>query len=350
MYVVEENLIMQRRVSIKDVAREAGVSIGTVSNTLNRPNLVSPSTRSRVQETIHALGFVRTEGARQLHGLPSPVVAVVVPQGADPFGAELTHEVEKVAAEISLGVMVHSDTPDDASRARYASFLAAQRVLGVVVAVETDTDQVLTALRDYGLPCVTAGEDHGASLGYAVHTDDVAGARTVVQHLLQLGHEFIAYLDGPATQRSRRRATGVAMALRAPGVAPRQELGLQAHALTVDAGREAARVLLGLRQRPTAVFCGDDRLALGVLQCLYEAGVSVPEDMALIGYGDSIHSATAAVPLTSVSRSVPEIARHAIRMLAVEGAPHLQDSADECAVVQPKLVVRRSSLRTVIHH
>ncbi len=337
---------MQRRVSIKDVAREAGVSIGTVSNAMNRPNLVAPSTRMRVQEAIRALGFVRTEGARQLHGLPSPVVAVVVPRVTDPFGAALTHEVEKAATELGLGVMVHSDTRDRDSLARYAALLAAQRILGVVVGANTDIDQVVAALRNHGLPCVTAGEDQGEGPGCAVHTDDAVGARIAMQHLFQLGHEFIAYVDGPDTWRSRRRAQGVATALRAVGTARQPGLGLQAHGVAVEAGKGAARRLLGLRQRPSAVFCGDDRLALGVLQCLYEAGVRVPEDMALVGYGDSIHASTAAVPLTSVSRPVPEIAQQAIRILVGGETSQRGDPADERIVIQPKLVVRRSSLHT----
>ncbi|MGW2515260.1 LacI family DNA-binding transcriptional regulator [Streptomyces scopuliridis] len=262
----------------------------------------------------------------------------------DPFGAALAQEVEKAATELGLGVMVHSDTRDEDALDRYASLLAAQRILGVVVAVATGADQMVSVLRNYGLPHVTVGDDHAEEPGCVVRTDDLVGAHMAMQHVLQLGHEVIAYMDGTDSQQSRCRAQGVAMALRAVNAAPRQALCVQVDVVDVSAGKQAARLLLGLRHRPSAIFCGDDRLALGVLQCLYEADVRVPEDMALVGYGDSGHASTAAVPLTSVSRQVPELARQAIRLLAREEASHDGALVDEHVVIRPKLVVRRTSL------
>ncbi|MFF0224226.1 LacI family DNA-binding transcriptional regulator [Streptomyces sp. NPDC004629] len=335
---------MQRRVTIRDVAREAGVSIATVSNVLNRPGIVAAATRMRVQDAIDALEFVRTEGARQLHGLSAPVIAVMLPETAAPSGVELTRGVEQEATGLGLGVLIHSGRQEHAQPARYVNFLAAQRIHGVVLMAGDRIDHAAKALHERGLPSVIVDDHHPRDAACSLETDDAAGASDAVRHLLAQGHRTIAYVDGPASRRSQHRLQAVTQAYCATGATGAGSLTVRADALTCEAGRQAADGLLAGPRRPTAVLCADVALASGVLQALYEAGLRVPDDMAVVGFDDGVHGASAVVPLTTVQRPMAEMGRQAVRMLLRKTAAPLAHE-HEHLVMRPELVVRGSSQR-----
>ncbi|MER6523862.1 LacI family DNA-binding transcriptional regulator [Streptomyces sp. NPDC001508] len=333
---------MQRRVTIRDVAREAGVSIATVSNVLNRPGIVAAATRIRVQDAIDALEFVRTEGARQLHGLSAPVIAVMMPETAAPSGVELTRGVEQEATGLGLGVMIHSGREEQAAPARYVNFLAAQGVHGVVLMAGDRTDQAAKALHERGLPVVIVDDHRPRVSACSLRMDDAAGAADAVRHLLERGHRTIAYVDGPASSRSQHRLQAVTQAQCATGATAAGSLTVRADALTCEAGRQAADGLLAGPSRPTAVLCADVALASGVFQALHHAGLRAPDDMAVVGFDDGMHGASAVVPLTTVQRPVAEMGRQAVRMLLRETAtPSTHEH--EHLVMRPELVVRESS-------
>lgn len=332
------------RVGIKDVAREAGVSLGTVSNVLNRPEMVAEATRTRVLEVIDTLGYVRAEGARQLRGWASRVIALMVLDIVNPFFTALAAGVEQAAREADLGVMVCTGAHDPAEAARYLSLITSHQVRGAVITAGEGTDRTVAAFRRNAVPFVVADRSAPWTEACSVGIDDVAGGHAAAGHLIAQGHRSLVYVGGPETlPQVGDRRRGALRALGLAGLPATALLELPCRTLTVDAGKDAGHRVLGLPQRPTAVFCANDLLALGVLQALYEAGLKVPEDIAVVGYDDIEFAASAVVPLTSVRRPAVAMGRRAGRLL-------VEDTADGLAhehahiVLQPELVVRRSTM------
>ncbi|MEH0401937.1 LacI family DNA-binding transcriptional regulator [[Kitasatospora] papulosa] len=337
--------VARRRVGIKDVAREADVSLGTVSNVLNRPELVAGPTRARVLAIIDSLGYVRTEGARQLHGWAARVLAVLVPDLAHPYFTALAIGVEQAAREADLGVMVctGNGTRDLKEEARHLSLITSRQIRGAVLASGESVGRTMAAFQRNAVPFVVADQSGPQPGACSVGIDDVAGGHAAVRHLIDQGHRSIAYVSGPDLQQVRDRRRGAVNAVTQAGLQLTALRELACADLTVGAGKDAGHRVLGLPHRPSAVFCANDLLALGVLQALYEAGLKVPEDVAVVGYDDIEFAASAVVPLTSVRRPAVAMGRHAGRLLVEETT---RGSGHEHAhvVLQPELVVRRSTL------
>jgi LacI family transcriptional regulator len=328
-------------VSIRHVAERAGVSVATVSNAINRPDRVSPSTRSRVQAAIEELGYVRSESARQLRAGSSRLVALLVLDIGNPFFVDVGRGVEDAIREQGLGVMLCNSDQDAEAESLYLSLFAEQRVRGALI---TPTDPAnLDAFRRQGIPHVLVDRVLDRTDGCSVSVDDVTGGELAVQHLVGTGHTRVAYVSGPEhLPQCRDRRLGAERALTAAGLDAGALTVIEVPALDAAAGRDAGARLLGHPQRPTAVFCANDLLALGVLQSVFGAGVRVPEDLALVGYDDIEFAAAAAVPLTSVRQPAFRIGRSAAQLLLEETSGEQHEH--ERVVYEPELVVRRSSL------
>ncbi|MFR9731740.1 LacI family DNA-binding transcriptional regulator [Saccharopolyspora sp. MS10] len=332
-------------VSIKDVAERAGVSVATVSNSLNRPDRVSVSTRARVLAVIEELGYVRSESARQLRAGHSRMLALLVLDMANPFFVDVARGVEAVAREEGLGVMLCNSGQDPEAEALYLSLFAEQRVRGVLVTPADVTGANLDSLRRQGIPSVFVDRKVSSEQACSVAVDDVAGGALAVRHLVERGHRRIGFLTGPASlPQCRDRRAGALAALREAGLDEEALSVLEVPALDVASGRDAGERLLGLPSAPTAVFCANDLLALGLLQALFAAGVRVPEEVSLVGYDDIEFAAAAAVPLTSVRQPAFRIGRKAAELVLDEtdrdrAAGHVHQQV----IYEPELVVRRSS-------
>ncbi|GAB2752551.1 LacI family DNA-binding transcriptional regulator [Salinifilum aidingensis] len=331
-----------RTVSIKDVARHAGVSIATVSNALNRPELLSAATRSRVVGAIDELGYVRSESARQLRAGQSRILGLLVLDMRNPFFVGVAHGAERAARAEGLGVMLCDSAQDSSAEELYLSLFAEQRVRGVLVTPTDVSAHNLDPLRRHGIPYVyvdrVANEDEACSIS----VDDVSGGELAVGHLLEQGHEHIAYVSGPMTlAQCRDRQQGAWQACDAAGVDRGAVALLETTSLDVETGRDAGARLLGMRPRPTAVFCANDLLALGVLQAMVSAGVRVPDEVSLVGYDDIDFASAAAVPLTSVRQPAFRMGETATELLLHEDAEH----EHRHVVYQPELIVRESTLR-----
>ncbi|WP_092972907.1 substrate-binding domain-containing protein [Actinopolyspora lacussalsi] len=331
-------------VSIKDVAHRAGVSIGTVSNALNRPDRVSADTRSRVRAVIDELGYVRSESARQLRSGDSRMVALLVLDIGNPFFVAMSRGAERAAREHGLGVMMCHSAQDSEAESLYLSMFAEQRVRGVLVTPADTTGANLLAFRRHGIPYVFVDRVVDSDDACSVSVDDVAGGELAVRHLVENGHERVAYISGPSNlAQCTDRLVGARRAIEAGGLGPESLTVLETAKLDVASGRDAGARLLGLRPRPTAVFCANDLLALGLLQAMFDAGVRVPEDVALVGYDDIEFAAAAAVPLTSVRQPAERMGSTAAELLLgeTEGDPAHEH---ESVIYSPELIVRRSTL------
>ncbi|WP_405117074.1 LacI family transcriptional regulator [Micromonospora sp. NBC_01405] len=330
--------------SIKEVAQRAGVSIGTVSNVLNRPNLVAPATRQRVLDAIGQLGYVRNDSARQLRAGRSRTIAIVVLDVANPFFADVVRGAEMEAEKVGGVVVVCNSGEDPTRERRHLDILEEQRVQGVLITpVHDGPDSRLEQLIARGTPVVLVDRGSGHHNRCSVAVDDVLGGRLAAAHLREQEHTSIAYVGGPASLRQvADRQAGAASAIGADG-----ELRvIETATLSVAAGRRAAGEIADLpaRQRPTAVFCANDLLALGVLQEMTQRGVRVPRDIAIVGYDDIEFAAAAAVPLSSVRQPREQLGRTATQLLLDEINDHGRHQHRH-VVFQPELVVRESSSR-----
>jgi len=328
---------------MKDVASLAGVAVGTVSNVLNHPDLVRPLTRARVEAAMEELGFIPNGSARQLRAGRSRCLGLVVLDVTNPFFTEVARGVEDYAQAAGYAVILcNSDEAGDKER-RYLRVLEEQRVRGILITPVHGRAPELRRIRERGTPVVLL--DRPGSAGQcSVAVDDRLGGEIAVTHLLGLGHRRITLINGPTTIRQcadRRR--GAYRAVERAGLDPAVVLAeVTVPAMNARAGATAADQLLGHEPATTAVFCANDMLALGLLRRLIQAGVTVPGDLAVVGYDDIEFAADAAVPLTSVRQPKYQLGRAAAELLLDE-ADRPAEHEHRRSVFTPELVVRASS-------
>ena len=332
-------------VSIREVAALARVSVGTVSNVLNRPDIVAEPTRSRVQAAIKQLGFIRNESARQLRAGRSRTIGLVVLDVANPFFTDVARGVEDEASESGLAVILCNSDDQQQKETHYLELLEEHRVQGILITPVTAADQRLALLQRRGTPVVLVDSRSPSRGQCSVSVDDVLGGELAVTHLLAGGHERIAFVAGPASIRQvADRHEGAARALQRAARAPADLLVIESQALNVSGGQQAGASIAALpaARRPTAVFCANDLLAMGVLQEMTARRIRVPESIAIVGYDDIDFAAAAAVPLSSVRQPRQLLGRTAAQLLLDEALGEGSHQHRQ-VVFEPELVVRQSS-------
>lgn len=331
-------------VSVREVAALAGVSVGTVSNVLNRPEKVSPVTVERVQRAVAELGFVRNEAARQLRAGQSHSIGLIVLDVRNPFFTDVARGAEDRAAEGALSVLLGNSDEKPEREAAYVDLFQEQRVHGVLISPLSEDLSRLRTLRERGTAVVLVDRQDGAQEFSSVSVDDVAGGYLAVRHLLDLGRRRIAFVGGPTSIRQ------VSDRLRGAQNAVDEVYGaslevIDSDGLTVLHGRAVGDALRDRAAfaRPEAVFAANDLLAVGILQALTMLGeVRVPQDVALIGYDDIDFAAATVVPLSSIRQPSTLIGSTAVDLLLREAAGGAEFVREQI-VFQPELVVRAST-------
>ncbi|SDD36558.1 LacI family DNA-binding transcriptional regulator [Nocardioides lianchengensis] len=333
-----------RAASVKDVAAAAGVSVGTVSNVLNRPDRVGSATRVRVQEAMTELGFVRNESARQLRAGTSRTLAYVMLDASNPFFTDVARGLELAANEADLALVLCNSSNLASREEAHLALLQQQRVQGVLVTPVDPDAAVLKEVRRRGTPLVIVDRTRSDASFCSVAVDDLHGGRLAVEHLVDRGHTQVAFIGGPPhLGQVRDRLEGARQAWAAAGLPADDLVVLATTTLDVQEGRNAGERLAGLptARRPTAAFCANDLLALGLLQQAIGSGTQVPEQLAIVGYDDIEFAAAAAVPLTSVRQPRQELGRTAAELV-------LDEATDEAhrhrqVLFTPELVARAST-------
>lgn len=331
-------------VSVREVAAAASVSVGTVSNVLNRPEKVAPDTVERVLSVIEELGYVRNDAARQLRAGRSRTIGLIVLDAGNPFFAEVARGAEDRAAEAGMSVLLGNSDESAQRESSYLDLFREQRVNGVLITPAGDRVEGLQQMQDAGVPVVLVDREVPESSLRSVAVDDVEGGYLAVRHLLSLGRTRIAYVCGP--QSIRQVADRLEGARRAIAESPGAALEVvELPALTVLQGRAAGEGLVARarEERPDAVFAANDLLAVGLMQALsLMADVRVPDDIALIGYDDIDFAAATVVPLSSIRQPAHLIGYTAVDLLLRQlDAPG--DDRDRNVRFQPELVVRAST-------
>lgn len=331
--------------SIQDVAKLAGVSLGTVSNVLNYPDRVREVTVKKVHKAIEQLGFVRNDAARQLKAGKSKALGLIVLDAANPFFSDLASGAEDAAVREGYAMLVGNSAHEIGREANYLKMFSEQRLSGVLISPVDDAADSIRQVRALGTQAVLVDRKADPALCCSVSVDDVAGGRLAVKHLIEVGRSRIAFVGGPLDiQQVADRLAGAKEAARqSKGAATLKTY--KARAQDVLSGREVGLAILKEPKdhRPDAVFAANDLLAVGLLQAFaMKNQIKVPEDIALIGYDDIDFAQATVVPLSSIKQPASLLGETALEMLVDEienpaGHKHRQ------ITFQPELVIRQST-------
>ncbi len=333
---------MTSSASVKDVARRAGVSLGTVSNVLNHPSRVREETRQRVEQAIAELGFVRNESARQLRAGQSRVLSYLVPSTDNPFFTDVARGAREAAGPDGLALVLCSSDGSPESEINHLRLLGQLRVQGVLVTpIHHAPEAELAALARQGVGVVMVDRPAEGAPYCSVSIDDIAGGKLAVEHLIAQGHRSIGFMGDPQLHgQVAERLQGARQAVTQAGL-PESALRLiPAPQMSIEAGWLAGETVCQGPDPVSAVYCANDLLALGLLQYAVSHQVSVPGDLAIAGHDDIDFAAGAAVPLTSVRQPREELGRTAVELLRSEDGSHVHQSV----VFTPELIVRASTV------
>lgn len=327
-------------ITIKDVARRAGVSVATVSRVLNKSGPVSPAAAERIHEAAAALHYVPHGGARSLITSKTSTIGVLLPDLYGGFFSEMIRGIDQTAQQHGYHLLLSG------SHNRRAEMEVAMRAMrgrtdGLIAMSPHFEAATLVENLPPSLPVVLlscAATDEGY---HVIAIDNAGGAESMVRHLLALGHRRIAMVMGEEGHfDTGERLQGYRRALQAAGIAPRAEYEAQGD-FSEASGHRAVQQLLALPERPTAIFCANDSMAIGGLSAAHEAGLRVPADLTMVGFDDIPLAQYLSPPLTSVHVPVFEMGSRAVARLiaALKGEP-----IPECRSVRlpTRLVVRLS--------
>jgi LacI family transcriptional regulator len=333
------------RSSIRDVAALARVSVGTASNVLNRPELVAPETRSRVESAITALNFVRNESARDLRVMSSRTIGLIVLDVSNPFFTDVARGVEEAATASGLAVFLCNSDQSAARERRYLDLLEERRVQGILITPVRGVTERLRNIRARGTSVVLLDRWSSMQNFCSVSVADVAGGKLAAAHLVEQGHRRIAFVGGPLDiTQVHDRLEGARRAISDAGLPEDALVVLETPQLNVASGRAAGAEIAGITasRRPTGAVCANDLLALGLLQEMTRRRVDVPGSLAIVGYDDIDFAAASAVPLSSVRQPREQLGRAAAALL-IEEAVGDPRHAHRQLIFEPELVIRESS-------
>lgn len=327
-------------VKIKDVAAAAGVSPATVSRVLNGSGAVSPERAAAVREATERLGYTPSGPARALRQQRTRVWAAVIPDIEDPFFTALVRGIEDVALEQDHRLVL-CNTDDDLDKERsYLDMVLAERMAGVVIAVASPDESTLDALRARGVAVVAVDRLPEDAEGIdAVLVDEAAGARMATDHLVAQGATRVGCITGPPdTGTASDLQRGYHESLADAGLDA--EPGLVRHGARDEAGGHAAVTeLLGHGARPDGIVVTDNRMALGAMRALHDAGLEAPRDVRIVGFDDVPWTSAVRPELSVVARPAREAGRRAGELLASANV----ETGDRRVVLTPELIARASS-------
>lgn len=302
--------------TIADVAARAGVSTATVSRVLAGLGRASPATRDRVLEAARDLDYRPSGIARSLKRRQTRTLGLIVTDIENPFFPQLVRVVEDAAREAGYAVLLCNAADDPEREADYLDLLVERRVDGVVIAAASLGRRHQEWLRDPPIPVVVVNGLATAAGVPAIASDNRAGGRLAVEHLLQLGHRRLGYLmAGPRNADAPDRRAGAVEALVAAGMAP-ASLAVATDDAVVTGGERAMRSLLASAPEVTGVFAYNDLMAIGAIRAARALGRRVPEDLSVVGFDDVDIAAYVEPPLTTVVQAIPEMGRWAFQALA----------------------------------
>ncbi|MBT2290387.1 LacI family DNA-binding transcriptional regulator [Paenibacillus albidus] len=328
--------------TIYDVAKEAGVSIATVSKVLNSNGRISDKTRRKVNQVMERLNYQPSMVASALTSRKTGTVGLMIPDIANPYFAEVARSFEDNAQKLGCDIIICSTDRDDDRAERYMSLLLRKRVDGLIIASHTGSPELIRRMLSDRVPLVLFSADIRSLESNSVSIDDYKGGYLATEYLLSLGHRNLGIISDNLPG-SELRVQGFMEALEAGGISFDNPDNLIRTSATLENGRTAAVRMLSQTagKRPTAIFACNDLLAIGVLKEARQFGLSIPRDLSVIGFDNTLLAEICHPSLSSISQPVHEMARQAMQLLneeiEQEGAPKRK------VLLMPELVVRHST-------
>jgi LacI family repressor for deo operon, udp, cdd, tsx, nupC, and nupG len=328
--------------NIYEVAKRAGVSPSTVSRVLSQPEVVSAKTRSRVLRAVDVLGYTPNSTAKNLRTARTGKLLVTVPDISNPFFSLILQGIEDAAQREEYAVLLGDTQHDERREQRYALMLSRKEADGLIFLGHRLPDAAQQRIRQAAPRCapVVNGCEFNSRLGVpSVHIDNAGAAADAMNLLYDLGHQRIGIISGPlVSPLSRDRLRGASAVAKGRGV---RDLVVVGGDFTVESGADAAARLLAMPEPPTAIFCFNDEMAMGVLDHAHRVGVQVPRDLSVVGFDDIRFSRYTDPALTTVAQPMREIGEGTVKLLLAILA---DDSAPPPSVKLPhRLVVRGST-------
>lgn len=336
---------MAEKITIKSVAKLAGVSIGTVSNVLNGTGRVSLGTIRKVRRVMKELNYYPNSSARNLRAHKSHMIALIVPfldktnLFDSPFYWQLVTGIEAGARNHDLHVLFAGFEED-----QNMSFVRDRNLDGVIVVGTNNESPIVTQLRSFNIPCVFLDSYLSDPDVYQVHLDDEMGGYLGTNHLISLGHRYIVLLTSTLQQDTvnYKRWLGYKKALEEHGIDYNPNLVLENN-LNFEGGYFSAQQVFQNKHEVSAVFTLSDTAAIGLMKGLSELGLSVPKDMSIMGFDDIRYTEYTTPTLTTVNQNIVQKGQKAVSLLLdqIEGIQHAQKTA----ILPVTLKVRQSTVQ-----
>jgi LacI family transcriptional regulator len=330
--------------TIKDIAKKAGVSISTVSRVFNNKDLVKDETREKVLKVLETVDYIPNFTAKRLRENTITTIAIIVPDISVSFYAEMIKGVENKANEINCGLIVCDSHNSREKEREYVRYLYDDRVDGMIVVVPHQRDEELKKINDDGLSIVVFGRDT-ESLGISsITVDNFNGAYQTVKHLILHGYKKIAYIggiEGPNDYDHRSRMAGYRQAMLDSHLEIAEGY-IDNGAYSEEGGSSAFLRLISLANPPNAIFCANDEMALGVMKMAKRNNIKIPEEMGLVGF-DNIRICQYTSPtLTTVSQPTYTIGVLLSERLIFKLHDKDNHSINTNLVLKPELIIRES--------
>lgn len=328
-------------VTIKDIAKAAGVSHTTVSRALNNNPAISPVTTARIQKLAHQMGYTPSAVAQSLLSQRTHTIGMVVTTIADPFIVPVVEGVERIAQQAGYSVFLTSSYNDPERELSVVQTLHRRRVDAIIVTASRVGSLYSYQLDQFQIPIVLINNQEEGEYIHSVAVDDAHGAQLAVNHLLELGHRRIGYVSAPNRPKSnRRRERGYRLALEQAGVPP-NPAWIIASSEHDDVKRGQASLAPLLATGVTAVFCYNDLTAIGLMTACRKQGLSIPHHLSIVGFDNIELSCYVTPPLTTIRQSRSKLGELAMQMtLDLLDHKQVQDQ-----VLPGKLVIRGSTER-----
>ncbi|WP_195780495.1 LacI family DNA-binding transcriptional regulator [Priestia megaterium] len=325
--------------TIYDVAKEAGVSISTVSKVLNNTGSIAEKTRKKVRDTMHELDYQPSVVASVKKRIQT--IGLLIPNIANPFMAEIARGIENHVKKFGFSLMICSTDNDLKNEIEYISILKQKYIDGIIIATGLKEDKAIKELLKAEIPVALLSRDVSSLAVDAVLVDDFLGGYEATEYLISLGHKRIAMItEDIKFSTIGARFEGYKQALKKAGL-PYDESLVSLNNTSLDEGKQSTRELLHLSVPPTAIFASTEFLAIGAIQGARELKIKVPQNLSIIGFDDTVLSTICDPPLTTIAQPIHEMSKKVVELLIEE----IEDSKEtkQRIVLSPKLVVRAST-------
>lgn len=332
---------MPNKPSVRDVAKQANVSVGTVSNVLNRPQQVSEEMRQKVRKAIDMLGFIPSSNNRSSIK-EQPIIGLVLPLSNNPFYEELAQGIEDSVSKTGLRVLIGYSREDSAIEMQLLNSMVDAGFKGIIMTPVGARNQVFERFieKNVRVGFISQTDDHIEQCSVSI--DQVRGGFIGIEYLASLGHRKVLWVSGPEHHhQSNQRFVGVTQAAQEFEI---EVIAMSSPSLDFLSGEHIAPTILGQGTLPDAIFCANDALALGIMNYFYKTGLKVPEDVSVLGYDNVSYAESALVPLTTVSQTPYQLGfTMGSQMIAeIQAKPgHIHQHV----IFQPQVVERASTTR-----